>query len=510
MLSRILASAAFAVVSAGTLIAAPGANEAATTDIPKIQREFRGVWVATVANIDWPSTRGLSAEEQKKELIAILDKAVELNLNAIVLQVRPACDALYESKLEPWSPFLTGVMGKAPEPYYDPLQFAVEECHKRGLELHAWFNPYRALHPSYKGEIPPNHISKTHPEVVKKYGQYLWLDPGAKVVQDQSLAVMLDVVRRYDVDGVHMDDYFYPYPEKDKKTDQEIPFPDEETYAAYKKAGGTMSLQDWRRDNVNKFVKRLYDGVKKEKPWVKVGLSPFGIWKPGYPPQIKGFNQYEKLYADARLWFQKGWVDYFTPQLYWRIAAPDQSYVLLLKWWWEQNLSKRHLWPGLYTSRVGEKGKNAWQPDEIINQIKWSRILTENPGQVHFSMAAFMSNRLQINEELTTSGAVYAQPALVPALPWLDDVPPAAPKVRVEPAASGEALKVVVEHPKPKDVRVWTLRAKRGTKWEVKVLPAAVSEYEFVAGENQPLPSLILVTAVDRCGNESKEVRVKP
>jgi len=475
-------------------------NEAATT-FPEVQREFRAVWVATVANIDWPSTRTLSVEQQKAELIAILEKARQLNLNAIVFQVRPACDALYDSKLEPWSPFLTGTMGKAPEPYYDPLTFAVEECHKRGMELHAWFNPYRALHPGYKGPISANHISKTKPNLVKKYGPYLWLNPTEKEVQDHTYAVVMDVVKRYDVDGVHMDDYFYPYPETDKATKKEIDFPDAETYAAYQNAGGKLGRADWRREAVNNLMERIYKGVKKEKPWVKVGLSPFGIWKPGYPPQVKGFSQYDKLYADARLWLEKGWVDYWTPQLYWRIAPPDQSFVALLTWWNEQNKMKRCIWPGLYTSKVGEKSRTAWEPDEIINQIKWTRILTKPSGQVHFSAAAFMENRLGINDLLTTVGGVYHRPAVVPPMPWLDARAPARPSIATQ--QQGESLEVSWKAADPQDVRVWILYAKSGESWGVEVLPAAVTQRTFAPAQDKPLPSLVAVSAVDRCGNES-------
>ncbi len=496
---------ATSAMSASVYAAQPQSEN--VTTFPEVMREFRGVWVATVANIDWPSTRTLTVEQQKAELIAILEKCRQLNINAIVLQVRPACDALYKSDLEPWSPYLTGTMGKAPEPYYDPLEFAVEECHKRGIELHAWFNPYRALHPSYKGEISPDHVSKTKPHLVKKYGSYLWLNPAEKEVQDHTYAVVMDVVKRYDVDGVHMDDYFYPYPETDKKTKKEIDFHDEETYEAYKKAGGKLSKGDWRRAAVNALMERLYKGIKKEKPWVKFGLSPFGIWKPGYPPQIKCFNQYEKLYADARLWLEKGWVDYWTPQLYWRIAPPDQSFVALLTWWKEQNKMNRHIYPGLYTSKVSEKGPKAWTPDEIINQIKWTRILTSPSGQVHFSVSAFMANSQRINDELTTETGVYHRPALAPAMPWLDAKAPAKPAI--EGAAADGSVKVSWKAVDPNDVRVWIVHAKSEKGWTTQILPASVTELSFTAGENEALPELVAVSAVDRCGNESPRAVVK-
>ncbi|MGC8840940.1 MAG: glycoside hydrolase family 10 protein [Candidatus Sumerlaeaceae bacterium] len=489
-----------AVVLAGMAASAKPSADSVTT-FPEVQREFRGVWVATVANIDWPSSAARSSvEQQKAELIAILEKAKALNLNGIVLQVRPACDALYASKLEPWSPYLTGTMGKAPEPYYDPLAFAVDECHKRGLELHAWFNPYRALHPSYKGPISEDHVSKTKPQLVKKYGSYLWLNPADKEVQDHTYAVVMDVVKRYDIDGVHMDDYFYPYPEKDKATGKELDFPDEETYQAYRRSGGKLDRADWRRQAVNSLMERLYKGIKQDKPWVKFGLSPFGIWKPGYPPQVKGFSQYDKLYADARLWLEKGWVDYWTPQLYWRIAAPEQSFVALLTWWSEQNKMKRHIWPGLFTSKVGDKSKTSWTSEEIINQIKWTRILVKPSGQVHFSMSVFMENRLGINDELTTSG-IYDKPALVPAMPWLDAKVPAKPSLEV--TREDQKLLAAWKPKDPNDVRVWVVHAKTGSKWSTEILPAQVESKVFAPDKDGALPEIVAVSAVDRCGNES-------
>src|SRR5207248_1468074 len=258
----------------------------------------------------WPSQPGLPTDRQKAELLAILDKCQALNLNAVVLQVRPMCDALYPSELEPWSEFLTAQAGKPPEPLWDPLAFAVEEAHKRGIELHAWFNPYRARTPSAKSKLPPDHVINRRPDLAKPYGKHHWLNPTSKEVQDHSVAVILDVVKRYDVDGIHIDDYFYPYPEPDENK-KEIPFPDDDTWEAYKKAGGTLSRNDWRRDAVIQFIKRMYAEAKRAKPWAKVGISPFGIWKPGFPPGIEGFNQYEKLYADARLWLNEGWLDYW-------------------------------------------------------------------------------------------------------------------------------------------------------------------------------------------------------
>lgn len=363
--------------------------------------EFRGVWVATVANIDWPSKPGLPAEDQKRELIALLDKCQELNLNAVIFQVRPMCDALYESKLEPWSSFLTGTQGKSPG--YDPLELAVAESHKRKLELHVWLNPYRAWSPTAKGEPAANHVVKARPDLAKKYGKHHWLNPTNPEVKAHSLAVALDVVKRYDIDGVHMDDYFYPYPELDEQK-KEIPFPDDDTWATYQKGGGKLARDDWRRDAVNGFVKELYGQVHRAKPWVKVGISPFGIWRPGHPEGIAGFDQYAKLYADAKLWLNEGWVDYWTPQLYWPIAQEKQSYPKLLEWWQKENAKGRLVVPGNYTGK--------FSADEIANQVKRTRAMGAG-GNVHFSMKSLAGEKLAKLKEL------YAEPAAMPAMPWL-------------------------------------------------------------------------------------------
>ncbi|MCD6308230.1 MAG: family 10 glycosylhydrolase, partial [Candidatus Latescibacteria bacterium] len=314
---------------------------------PPPEREFRAVWVATVANIDWPSEPGLPTDTQKEEAVAILNRAQAAHLNAVILQVRPQCDAFYPSELEPWSYFLTGEQGKAPEPYYDPLAFWIEEAHNRGLELHAWFNPYRAHHPM--GEIGPSSVVRTKPGIALELkGGYYWLDPAMKGTQDHSFAVVMDVVGRYDIDGVHFDDYFYPYPSYNNGGD----FPDDESWKRYVDGGGKLSRGNWRRKNVDTFVERVYRGIRKAKPRVRFGMSPFGIWRPYFPQSIRGLDQYDVLYADAKRWLNEGWVDYFTPQLYWPIRQIPQSYPVLLSWWARENTRNRNLWPGLYTSRA--------------------------------------------------------------------------------------------------------------------------------------------------------------
>ncbi len=407
--------------------------DAATVAVPAPTREFRGVWAASVENIDWPSRPGLTPDAQRAELLLLLNRAKQLHLNAVLLQVRPACDALYRSDLEPWSEYLTGKMGVAPTPFYDPLAFAVDEAHKRGLELHAWFNPFRARSAGKAGKVAAsaNHVSVTHPNWVRTYGNLQWLDPGVKEARDYSLAVVLDVVKRYDVDGVHIDDYFYPY-KINGPGGKELDFPDDAPWKAYKAGGGMLNRGDWRRANIDDYVQRMYADVKAAKPNVKVGISPFGIWRPGYPAQIKGFDSYAELYGDSRKWLHEGWADYFTPQLYWPIAQKPQSFPVLLNWWASENVLNRHLWPGLYTSQANG-AKSKWPKSEVEYQIKTTRGNAGATGDIHFSAKFLLTGDTATPNSLARHlrETVYAEDAVLPVSPWLApaDAPlPAAPE----------------------------------------------------------------------------------
>ena len=471
---------------------APATTETALT-IPPIEREFRGVWVASVSNMDWPSRPGLSTDAQKAELIAIFDKVRAMRMNAVILQVRPGGDALYASKLEPWSSYLTGAMGVAPDPYYDPLEFAVTEAHRRGLELHAWFNPYRARHPSAKGEISSTHLSRTRPDLVRTYGTHLWMDPAEPDVQEHSLKVILDVVERYDIDGVHIDDYFYPYEER-TAANRIIPFPDDKTWNEYVRNGGKQSRGDWRRANVDAFVERMYAGVKQTKPWVKVGISPFGIWRPGYPAQIQGLDAYATLYADAKKWLNNGWLDYLTPQLYWNIARPAQSYPVLLDWWVGQNTMHRHLWPGNAPYRVRADAQN-WPPGEIVDQIALTRANAGATGNVHFSMRSLMSNRGGVADAIQQRA--YTTFALPPRTPWLDAAPPAAPAVTY----IANERRLTIEEPAG-EVPLWYVIHKRvDDEWTTDVIGAVERDHML---SDEALPDALVVIAIDRNGNESR------
>jgi uncharacterized lipoprotein YddW (UPF0748 family) len=464
---------------------------------PEPPREFRGVWMATVNNIDWPSKPGLPVAQQKTELRGLLERAQQLRLNAILFQVRPGCDALYASSLEPWSDYLTGEMGRAPQPLYDPLQFLVEEAHRRGLELHAWFNPFRARHSAVNSAASRSHISRTRPELVRTYGKQLWLDPGEAAAQDHSLRVILDVVRRYDVDGVHIDDYFYPYPEKDAGGN-ELDFPDNTSWARYLKSGGKLSKSDWRRNNVDRFVHRLYEDVKAQKSWIKVGVSPFGIWRPGFPSLARGFDAYEKLYADSRRWLASGWMDYCAPQLYWSIAAPNQSYPMLLQWWREQNSMHRHLWPGNSVYRAGV------QPGELESQIRLTRLRTEAPGNLLWSMKPLQQDKGEVGTALART--LYNRPALVPAFPWLDAQSPARPSVSARSSLRGWT--VSWQPTSGEAPQLWVFQSRTGLDWNLEILPG--SQRSRALSSKEGLPTVVAVRAVDRCGNlSSPSVLVK-
>jgi len=473
---------------------------------PPVRREFRGVWLSTVGNIDWPSRPGLPADSQRAELTAMLDRAASLNLNAVILQVRPAGDALYDSPIEPWSEYLTGTQGRAPEPAYDPLEFAVAEAHRRGLELHAWFNPYRARHRSAKSPAAATHISRTHPELVRSYGPYLWMDPGEDSVRARSTQVILDVVRRYDVDGVHIDDYFYPYQETDA-AGAPIPFPDDSSYARYRRAGGRLDRDDWRRDTVDRFVEGLYREVKREKPWVQVGISPIGIWRPGHPAQICCYDAYQELYADSRKWLRNGWLDYFTPQLYRPIAHTNLSYPVLLGWWAGENVKGRHLWPGNYTSRVGNGAPDGnWRTDELVGQIYVTRGQPGATGNVHFTMNVFMKDPDSLVSRLRNDA--YREPALVPASPWLGGRAPARPTATLEAGPRGGAT-VRMEPGAGAPPARWVVQARFGDRWRTEILSGGARAHVLRPDSATAPLRTVYVSGVDRLGHQGAPAVVR-
>lgn len=456
---------------------------------PQPEREFRAAWVATVANIDWPSKKGLSKEEQQAEARAIVARAVELGLNALILQVRTSADALYPSRLEPWSEYLSGKQGEAPG--YDPLAFWLELAHGAGLELHAWFNPYRARQSNAQSAESATHLAHTQPAWVKRYGKQLWIDPGEPGAAQHSLAVFRDVLTRYPVDGIHIDDYFYPYPEKDE-AGNEIDFPDEPSWQAHGQASG-LSRADWRRRNVDELVKAMVALVREVRPQARLGISPFGLMKPdARPAGIQGFSQYDKLYADVERWLAEGWLDYLVPQLYWPRAQTAQAFGPLLEGWLKLNPKNRPIWPGLYTSRINDT-PTSWLPEEISGQIALTRQLTPGGGHVHFSMAALSQNRKGINQQLLAQS--YAQgPALPPRLPWLPDrMPPALDLVHVQ--AIGGAERWLLEGGGDAR-RHWLHWRLAGGRWRSQLLGAG-QRFDWPTDADALVASAVSATAIE-------------
>lgn len=445
--------------------------------VPEPKREFRAAWIATVHNIDWPSTYTLTPAQQRAELIGLLDLAAATGLNAVVLQVRTECDALYKSSIEPWSFFLTGKMGVGPSDGYDPLEFAVQEAHSRGIEVHAWFNPFRAS-ATERSAKSSRHITRTHSSLMMRTGSMKWGNPGSEFIRNRAIQVMVDVTKRYDVDGIHIDDYFYPYPKtvNGKAYDQ---FDDSSAYRSYRAKGGKLEVRDWRRSNVNTFVSSLYSSIKSTKPHVDVGISPFGIWRPGYPSTVKaGLDAYDHIFADSRKWFSSGWLDYFSPQLYWRIAG-DQSFTELNKWWAAQNSQKRHLWPGTATSRIMSSEDRGRPASEITKQIDVTRSVSSpmGPGHIHWSIKALKEDRGGIRSRLRTT---YAENAIPPASPWLGNKAPGPVYVAPVEKNGGLTLSFKAEP----DARWRVIQVRKGNNWStLRMIPAA---QETIQLENAP------------------------
>jgi uncharacterized lipoprotein YddW (UPF0748 family) len=386
------------------------------------KREFRGVWIATVANIDWPSKPGLPTQAQQNELIQILDDHQRSGINSIMLQIRPATDAFYGKGCgcEPWSRFLTGKAGQAPSPYYDPLEFALEEAHKRGMELHAWFNPYRASTNLIDSHTSPDHITRQHPEWFFTYAGKKLFNPGIPEVRDYIIKVVLDVVKNYDIDGVHFDDYFYPYPEKNQV------IADSDTYSIYGK--DFSNIYDWRRNNVDILIKTLSDSIHTAKKYVKFGISPFGIWRnQAQDPEgseSSGLDAYGTLYADSRKWTQQGWVDYINPQIYFPMyyrAAPFEK----LTDWWSNNTYGKHLYIGQGAYRAIENRAGWRDKKQLPDQIRYLRQNPRVQGSVYFSSMSLRRNLAGVRDSLQYD--FYKYPALQPAMLWLDDIPPHSP-----------------------------------------------------------------------------------
>lgn len=426
------AAAAAVTVPGGSAFAAPTtAHPAGTPDPNAPLFQLRAFWISSVTNIDWPSKTGLTARQQQDELVAWFDLARQLNMNAVMLQVRPTADAFWPSRYEPWSQYLTGTQGQ--DPGYDPLAFAVTEAHKRDLELHAWFNPYRVSMQTDPSQLVPWHPARVHPDWVFAYGPKLYYNPGIPEVRAFVEDAILDALR-YDIDGVHFDDYFYPYPIAGSTV------PDQDTFARY--GQGFDTIDDWRRDNINKLVREMRHRIHAAKPHVKFGISPFGIWKNATTDPLgsdtNGLESYSAISADTRRWVKEQWLDYINPQIYWNIGFTVADYAKLIPWWADVCAGTDvQLWIGEATYKVDTTG--AWlDPAELSKHLTFDQQYPEVDGNVYFSAVSVRTDALGATTELVADH--YQHPALTPPMPQLDRGAPRAPELRARRTGGGVEL----------------------------------------------------------------------
>ena len=470
------------------------------------KREFRAAWIQSVNG----QFRGMPTEKLKQNLIGQLNSLQKAGINAIIFQVRPEADALYASRLEPWSRFLTGVQGKAPEPYWDPMQFMIDECHKRGMEFHAWINPYRTK-TTLKSELAPNHVYNIHPEWFVTYGDQLYFDPALPESRRHICMVVSDIVSRYDVDAIHMDDYFYPYPIKGKD------FPDDASFARF--GGGFSNKGDWRRSNVNVLIKKLHETIREIKPWVKFGVSPFGIYRNESSDPLgsktKGLQNYDDLYADVLLWAREGWIDYNIPQIYWHIGHPVADYETLVKWC-ARNTENRPLFIG---QSVMNTVQNADPKNPSINQLPRKMALQRAyqtiGGSCQWPASAVVENVGKYRDALIAEYHKY--PALPPVFDFIDNEAPA--KVRkMKPVWTEDGYILFWTAPKYKEEMnravqyvVYRFNDKEKVNIDDPSHIVAITRDNFykLPYEDGKTKYRYVVTALDRLHNESKSVGKK-
>ena len=470
------------------------------------KREFRAAWIQSVNG----QFRGMPTEKLKQNLIGQLNSLQKAGINAIIFQVRPEADALYASRLEPWSRFLTGVQGKEPEPYWDPMQFMIDECHKRGMEFHAWINPYRTK-TTLKSELAPNHVYNIHPEWFVTYGDQLYFDPALPESRRHICMVVSDIVSRYDVDAIHMDDYFYPYPIKGKD------FPDDASFARF--GGGFSNKGDWRRSNVNVLIKKLHETIREIKPWVKFGVSPFGIYRNESSDPLgsktKGLQNYDDLYADVLLWAREGWIDYNIPQIYWHIGHPVADYETLVKWW-ARNTENRPLSIG---QSVMNTVQNADPKNPSINQLPRKMALQRAyqtiGGSCQWPASAVVENAGKYRDALIAEYHKY--PALPPVFDFMDNEAPA--KVRkMKPVWTEDGYILFWTAPKYKEEMnravqyvVYRFNDKEKVNIDDPSHIVAITRDNFykLPYEDGKTKYRYVVTALDRLHNESKSVGKK-
>jgi uncharacterized lipoprotein YddW (UPF0748 family) len=446
-------------------------------------RELRGAWISTVYNGTWPSRAGLTPAAAQSELLAIFDGLAAARMNVVFLQVRAESDALYASSLEPWSRFLTGTQGEAPG--WDPLAFAVAEGHARGLEIHAWINPYRGL-TSSQIAIAPSHVTKRLPDRAVAWGNQVWMDPGAPELRAHLREVVRDIVTRYDVDGLHFDDYFYPYPIAGTA------FPDDPTYGAYQTGGGKLGRLDWRRSNVDTLVREISELVRAERPDVRFGISPFGIYRPGTPEGIVGLDAYDVLACDPVRWIDEGWVDYLVPQLYWPTTRTAQSFEKLIEWWAGLAEGGRSIFVGHDLTKIGGE---EWPLAEYERQMDLSRARrTEGVrGNVFFTSKAIVNDQLGVATLL--SSTYWKHPVATPRMASATGTAPA-------PVLSSMGTKVLASHDEELRALALYREGPSGYALERLVRPTASStSLDLLSGR-------WAVSAIDRQGRESGGVVV--
>ena len=476
------------------------------------KREFRAVWMATVKNIDWPSVPGLSTEEQKNEYRNTLDYHQLNGINAVIMQVRPSADAFYKSKLEPWSRYLTGVSGQAPDSFYDPLTFMIDEAHDRGMEFHAWFNPYRAIVDMEEFPEDSTNMFYQKPEWFVEYGSRMYFDPGIPEVQTYTTEIIKDVVERYDIDAIHFDDYFYPY------RIAGVEFPDS---VSFENHGGDYNAEfkdDWRRQNVNTVIQMLSDTIKSVKPWVKFGISPFGVWR-NIADDVRGSDSeagqtnYDDLFADVLLWMDSGWIDYILPQLYLHIGHPKLDFEKVLHWWNDLDYDG-HLYAGHAVYRAGNVNEDSvWMnPSEIPDQIRMTRKMSDVLGGAHFSSKSFAQNILGISDSLRTD--LYATKALIPTMPWLDDEAPVSPSgLIIQNEPDGVFLEWNSNDTTSKYYAIYRFEGKKIGDFEnganIQAIQRANTAFYKDRAVRKRKKYTYAITAIDRLYNESEPTAVR-
>jgi uncharacterized lipoprotein YddW (UPF0748 family) len=493
------------VLVMGMILMCPEVELAQSSVPPK--REFRAAWICTLANLDWPSRASLHSDLQKNEFSQMLDRLQSAGMNAIFVQVRPAGDAFYPSELVPWSQYISGKQGMPPSPFYDPLAFMVEECHRRNIEFHAWFNPFRALSHIQFSSVAADNMLHVRPEWFFNYGISKYFDPGVPEARHYLVRVVMEVVRNYDIDGIHLDDYFYPYPIAGQ------PIPDSRSYRAY--GHGYTDIKAWRRHNVDAFVEELADSIFLNKPSVKFGISPFGVWRNDDEDlrgsgTVRALSAYDELYADTRKWLKYGWVDYMVPQLYWKIGSDRAAFDVLLEWWDNQS-SDRHVYIGHAIYLMQSNPRPSWaNVAEFVDQVELCRSQDQICGSAWFRCSTILDNAGGIINTLKYE--LYNHPALVPTMPWIDSIPPNRP-IDLKVYSQTEGLYLAWEAPEPA---------------EDLDMPAYYVVYRFAEGQandlNDPRNILTLtrerhfldekadlgqtytyaVTSVDRLHNESE------